>query len=641
MSAETAARPGTGDGHQGSGRAHATHVIVCGLGGLGLRIVEQLHHRDEPVVVVDDDRGHGRGAHVLETWGVRLVEADPTVPGSLDSAGLDTARAVVCVMAGDQGELRNLHVALHVRERRPDVRVVTSLGNAAIGRAVAADPGPGAVLDVAALVTPALVEACLLSPVHALDVAGTRFVAAGTTARAPATLRALYGDLAPLAVTTEPDGATNLCPSRDHEVAGGDRVTVLGTDEELTDAGVEVTTAVPLPRRGPTTRRGAGYDPDAVHGRAGVLQRAAAAVIALGRESDRGLRWAIAALVGLLVVSTTVITLGYHDPDGRGLGVVDALYFTVESVATVGFGDFSFADQAVWLRLWAVFLMLAGVVTTAIPIAYFTDMLISRRLSTTAGRRAASASVGHVVIVGLGAVGVSVAEALHGRGRDVVVVESDPANRHLPRARALRIPVVFGDATTADALRDARVGRAAAVAVTTSDDMANIETGLAVRDLLGGRRTDVPVVLRLFDRELAHTVSQRFGFGSVRSIVELAAPWFVGAALGLDVLATFPVHGHAFLLGRLRVDAGSALDGLAMRDLSLRTRVVALRRAAGDGDDGRGAGPLEHPPRRDTRFAAGDEAFLVGPDEELLEVLARSRAEPAASTRDTAAPGAR
>jgi hypothetical protein len=51
--------------------------------------------------------------------------------------------------------------------------------------------------------------------------------------------------------------------------------------------------------------------------------------------------------------------------------------------------------------------------------------------------------------------------------------------------------------------------------------------------------------------------------------------------------------------------------------------------------------PLEHPPRRDTRFAAGDEAFLVGPDEELLEVLARSRAEPASNTRDTTGSGAR
>ncbi|MDL5155552.1 NAD-binding protein [Actinomycetospora termitidis] len=600
------------------------HVVVCGLGGLGWRIVEQLHHRGEPVVVVDRAPDPAR-VRVLADRGVAVVEADATLPGSLEVAGLAGARAVVCVEDGDAGELRNLHVALQVREHRPGLRVVTAIGNAAIGRAVADDPGPGSVLDVADLVTPALVEACLRSPVHALDVAGSRFVAVATTAPAPGTLRSLYGDLAPLAVT-DSSGAVHVCPSRDHPVGAGEAVTLLGTGEEIAAAAVDTGPPSAPRRRAPTTRRGGGYDPDAARGRAGPTTRTLAVLTALGRESDRGLRWALVALLGLLVVSTAVISLGYRYPDGTHMAVVDALYFTVESVATVGFGDFSFADQHVWLRLWAVFLMLAGIVTTAIPIAFFTDMLISRRLSATAGRRAASAAVGHVVIVGLGAVGVSVLEALAARGRDVVVVEADPRNRHLPRARTLGVPVVFGDATTPAVLRDARVPQAAAVAVLTSDDMANIETGLAVRDVLAARWDDVPVVLRLFDRELGRTVAARFGFGAVRSIDELAAPWFVGAALGLDVLGTFPVHGHAFLLGRLRVEPGSGLDGLAMRDLSLRTRVIALRRAAAD-DPARHDAPLEHPPRRDTRFAAGDQVFLVGPDSELLEVLTRSRTE--------------
>nr|WP_179797973.1 NAD-binding protein [Actinomycetospora corticicola] len=594
------------------------HVIVCGFSGLGRRIVEQLHLRGESVVVVDDAPAAARSAAALAASGVPLVTADALLPGTLEAVGIAGARAVVCDEGGDAGELRNLHLALQVRDRRPDVRVVTALGNAAIGRAVAADPGPGAVLDVAALVTPALVEACLRSPVHALDVAGHRFVAVATTARAPATLRALYGDLAPLAVTGGTPPVTRICPSRDDRVDTGDLVTVLGSDDEITTAGVEG--SAPR-RRTPTTRRGGGHDPDAARGRAGVLARAAAAVVAVVRESDRGLRWAFASLLALLALSTAVIAVGYRYPDGSRMALVDALYFSVEAVATVGFGDYTFAGQSVWLRVWAIFLMLAGVAATAIPIAFFTDMLISRRLSVTAGRRAASASVGHVVIVGLGEVGVSVMEALLARGRDVVVVEADPGNRHLPRARALRVPVVFGDATTPTALRDARVPRAAAVAVLTSDDMANIETGLAVRDLLGATAS-TPVVLRLFDRDLARTVAARFGFDTVRSIAELAAPWFVGAALGLDVLGTFPVHGQAFLLGRLRVEAGSELDGLAMRDLSSRTRVIALRRATGPA----GRAPLQHPPRRDTRFRAGDEAFLVGPDSELLGVLGRSRA---------------
>ncbi|WP_018331017.1 NAD-binding protein [Actinomycetospora chiangmaiensis] len=609
------------------------HVIVCGLGGLGGRIVEQLHLRGEPVVVVDDSPAAARSAAALAAWGVPLVTADPLLPGTLEAVGVAGARAVVCVEGGDAGELRNLHLALQVRDRRPDVRVVTSLGNAAIGRAVAADRSPGAVLDVALLVTPALVEACLRSPVHALDIAGNRFVAVATRAREAATLRALYGDLAPLAVTGGAPPVTHICPSRDDRVDAGDLVTVLGDDAEIATAGVAVEGPAPR-RRSPTTRRGGGYDPDAARGRAGLLARAGATVLAVARESDRGLRWAVAALVGLLAISTAVIALGYRYPDGARMSLLDALYFSVEAVATVGFGDFSFAGQAVWLRVWAIFLMLAGVAATAIPIAFFTDMLVSRRLSATAGRRAASASVGHVVIVGLGAIGVSVMEALTERGHDVVVVEADPGNRHLPRARTLGVPVVFGDGTTPTTLRDARVRRAAAVAVLTSDDMANIETGLAVRDLLGGAAS-TPVVLRLFDRDLARVVAARFGFDTVRSIAELAAPWFVGAALGLDVLGTFPVHGQAFLLGRLRVEPGSELDGLAMRDLSARTRVVALRRVT----DPHGRAPLEHPPRRDTRFTAGDEAFLVGPDSELLGVLGRSRA-PRGPDGDERAPAA-
>jgi hypothetical protein len=54
-----------------------------------------------------------------------------------------------------------------------------------------------------------------------------------------------------------------------------------------------------------------------------------------------------------------------------------------------------------------------------------------------------------------------------------------------------------------------------------------------------------------------------------------------------------------------------------MNELSANTRVVALTRAS--------TGVMEHPPRRGTQFAAGDLAYLVGPYEELLEVLRRAR----------------
>jgi Trk K+ transport system NAD-binding subunit len=162
---------------------------------------------------------------------------------------------------------------------------------------------------------------------------------------------------------------------------------------------------------------------------------------------------------------------------------------------------------------------------------------------------------------------------------------------------------------------------AAAVAILTSDDLTNIETGLAVRDRLAERWTEVPVVVRVFDRQLGHRLEQSFGFRHVWSTSAIAAPWFVGAALGLEVLFTFYVGNHPFLLARLRVSGGGGLDGLAMRDLPARIRVVAIRRA-------QSSTALEHPPRRDTRLAPNDDAYLVGPYEELLEVLRHDRETP-------------
>ena len=174
---------------------------------------------------------------------------------------------------------------------------------------------------------------------------------------------------------------------------------------------------------------------------------------------------------------------------------------------------------------------------------------------------------------------------------------------------------MIGDATDPETLAAVNLHNAAAVAVLTSDDLVNIETGLAVRDQLGPKWATVPVVLRVFDRELGAAVHEGFGFRYVRSTEALVAPWFVGAALGLGVLGTFHVGRDAFLVGRLTVAPGGGLDGIAMQELSARTRVIAIHRA--------GTGEIENPPRSGTRFAAGDEAFLVGPYEELLEVLRR------------------
>jgi Trk K+ transport system NAD-binding subunit len=575
------------------------HVIVFGLRGLGVRIVEQLHSAGVDVVVVDDQMDR-RLISVLEGWRVPRMVTTPDLTATLAAAGIAGARALIAVADDD---LETLEVALVANNVRRDLRVVLRMVNTAVAGAVAEVTGAGTVLDVTALAAPSVVEACLRQATRELDLGGETFTVLETRAERSSTLRELYGDLAPLAVIADGGNAVELCPGRDQPVTAGDRVVVIGAGAELAGLG-----PVPNPARrddviGRRRRRG----------RETVQRRAVRAWHLAWSDTTRPFRVTFSALVALVLVSTIVLHLSYRRPGG--LSLLDGLYFTVETVVTVGFGDFTYSSQSPWLVVFGLVLMIGGAGLVTALLALLTNVLVSRRIAETLGYREVEQATDHVVVVGLGAVGLRVVEGLVDEGASVVVVERDDNNRNLARARALRVPVLIADATVDSTMEAANVADSCAVAVMTSNDLTNIETGLAMRSHLRRTGRDIPVVLRVFDRNMGRIVERDFGFRYVRSTSALAAPWFVGAALGLDILSTFYVERELLLVARLTVAVSGGLAGLAMQQLPAHLRVVAIARAEG--------GHLEHPPRRDTRFAPGDRAYVIGPYREMLVALRR------------------
>ncbi|WP_066914709.1 NAD-binding protein [Mycobacterium interjectum] len=554
------------------------HIIVSGDDALATTIIDELNNA-----------------------GVSVVKL--TSPAELAHVEADRALAVVC--AGDDDAI-NLEIALLARKANPRVRVVARLGNDVLREAVADDNGPGAILDVAELAAPSVVEACLAHSTHPFEAAGITFVVSDAEAPRDGTLREIYGDLAPVAVIHGPNspspGEVAACPGRDLPVHAGDWTAMIGTPDELAGLGIKIPRATRVRTRPPQ------------------LRRAFDAVRTLRNDVNPMFFRALAAALSLLIGSTIVLRFTYQPHPG--MTWVDALYFSTETIATVGYGDFSFLHQPTWLRLFSITLMFAGVMTTALLVAFIADLLLSRRFAYSAGRRQARHLRNHIIVVGLGSFGSRVVRDLVAAGYDVAVIERDENNRFLSTAADLEVPVVFGDATLAQTLESARVEHARAVAVLTQDDMVNIEIGIVLREMLGPRvmpeviRPDVPIVLRIFDRALGVAVAQRFGFEHVRSTVELAAPWFIGAAMGLQVLGTFWVGQRSFMVGGMHVAARSELDGLRMFELSTHTRVIAITR-----EDA----PVQLHPRRDARLCAGDTVYLVGPYRELLATLRKGQ----------------
>ena len=567
------------------------HIIVSGDDALATTIVEELNNA---------------GVHVVKLVDTEVADTND----DLAEAGIARAAAVIC--AGDD-DATNLEIALLARKANPGVRVVARLANDVLRTAMAADKRPGAILDVAELTAPSVVEACLAHTAHPFEAAGIKFVVSGAEAPREATLREIYGDLAPVAVIHGENCATpgevEACPGRDHAIHAGDWTAMIGTVDELAARGIRV------PR--PTARRS----------RRRLLRRVLDAARGLRDDVNPMFPRALLAGACLLLGSTTVLRFAYQ-PQPK-MTWLDALYFSTETIATVGYGDFSFLQQPVWLRLFSIFLMLAGVTTTALLVAFIADLLLSRRFAHSAGRRRVRHLRRHVIVVGLGSFGSRVVADLTAAGYDVAVIELDENNRFLSAAADLDVPVIFGDGTLRQTLESAGVVHARAVAVLTSDDMVNIEAGIVLREILGPRvlpevtRPDVPLVLRVYDRALGAAVAQRFGFENVRSTVELAAPWFIGAAMGLQVLGTFSVGQRSFMVGGMHVAAGSELDGLKMFELSTHTRVIAITRQDA---------PVELHPRRDAWLRGGDTVYLVGPYRELMATLRKGQPpqEPAA-----------
>ncbi|MGA9493723.1 MAG: NAD-binding protein [Mycobacterium sp.] len=562
------------------------HIIVSGDDALATTIADELKNAGATVV--------------------RLLDAETSeagVAGELTLNDVSHALAVVC--AGND-DARNLEIALLARKANPDVRVVARVANDVLREAVADDDGPGATLDVADLAAPSVVEACLAQTTHRFDAAGIEFVVSGTTASREATLRELYGDLAPVAVIhcqNSPDpGEMDVCPGRDQRVHRGDTAIMIGTADEIAAQGIRIPGAT-------RTRTGRPWPRRVVDGVRGVLS-----------DFNPTFYPVVAATMVVLISSTIILRFGYQAPPT--MGWIDAFYFTVETMTTTGYGDFSFVNQPTWLRTFSTMLMFSGVTTTALLVSFVADVLLSRRFVFASARPRVRHLRNHIVVVGLSALGMRVVSDLTAAGYDVAVIELDEENRFLSAVRDLDVPVIFGDATLRQTLKAARVDRARSVAVLTRDDMINIETGIVLTEMLGTRTatrehwTQVPLVLRVYDRTLGFAVAQRFGFENVRSTVELAAPWFIGGAIGLQVLGTFSVGQRSFVVGGMQVAAGSELDGLRMYELSTHTRVIAITTSNG---------LLKLHPRRDARLHGDDTVYLVGPYRDLIESLRRGR----------------
>ncbi|MEU8221186.1 NAD-binding protein [Kribbella sp. NPDC048915] len=136
------------------GRPH-NHVVVCGLGTVGARVLEILTERGVAAVGVDHDED-APGVQVAHRLRIPVVIGDSSNEETLRSAGVQRCQSFLAITDGD---ITNLESAMVARELNPDARITMRLFDHDLAQRVERQLRLGHSRSVSMLVAPAVAAA--------------------------------------------------------------------------------------------------------------------------------------------------------------------------------------------------------------------------------------------------------------------------------------------------------------------------------------------------------------------------------------------------------------------------------------------------------------------------------------------------
>jgi voltage-gated potassium channel len=290
-------------------------------------------------------------------------------------------------------------------------------------------------------------------------------------------------------------------------------------------------------------------------------------------------------LIGIGLVFGTIILvggMGYRLIEGWSW--VDAIYMSIITVTTVGFGEVYPLSPVG--RLFTTMLIVLGVAGITYAFSALTNYVIAGELGGILERRRMARRVNlireHYIVCGFGRVGHQVCIELKREGQPLVVVDDNPPS--VERAESQGYPVVVGDAGDDQILQEAGIDRAVGLVAAVDSDATNLMVVLSARAL----NPDLYIVARasLQDTEAkmvragADRVISPYSLGGRRLALMLIRPDVVDF---LDVV----MHDETLelLLEDLTVGEGCTLDQCSVGDARIRkvtgANILGLKRKEG------------------------------------------------------------
>ena len=317
-----------------------------------------------------------------------------------------------------------------------------------------------------------------------------------------------------------------------------------------------------------------------------------------------------------LTVTLLIGTVGFMWLEGWTL--FDSLYMSLMTLTTVGYGEvhpLSFKG-----RVFASFLMLAGVTTVFVSIAVIAETLLRLEMADYFGRRRRDRMLknisGHYIVCGAGRVGRSVINELLRSRASVVLIDNRVERAGWATDKG--VITLVGDATKDEVLRQARIETAKGLVAAISSDAENVYVTLSAKVLnpnlvIAARASDDQAEEKL-RRAGAATVFTPYSFIGHRLAQSMLRPH---VATFLDVASAFRQSSALDLeIEQLQIGRASPLVSNTLEQLRLAKNygviVLAVQHKTG---------VMQFNPPADTSIEVGDVLIAMGerPKLRLLE----------------------
>ena len=162
---------------------------------------------------------------------------------------------------------------------------------------------------------------------------------------------------------------------------------------------------------------------------------------------------------------------------------VDALYMTVITVTTVGFGELR--PFSVEEKVFTIFLILASITVFGYAISAFSEYLVSGKLFENFKNKNVEKQINklmkHTIVCGYGRNGKQAILKLKNYNKDIVVIEND--KEIIEKLDELGVLNIQGDATTDEVLLKAGIENASNLIIALPSDADNLFVVLSARQL--------------------------------------------------------------------------------------------------------------------------------------------------------------